>query len=358
MGKSPLILAALAKDAVPSLDFVQVRPMRNGSGGSFDTALLTAKNGNLYVLREPNNPTAETKMATELAVLKGMNSAVRSRLPFEIAQFIGETKDPTGSRAVLFSYVYGNPIDISAVNPNGNLAGSIAAATAAIHNLPLALVEGSGLPEYSPSELIKHRIVEFDAAMQTGKVPAVVLDRWQSAFEDINLFRFQPTVVHGDLNSETMLELDGSISGVLAWSSLRISDPAEDLAWLMTPNPNDDLLYNILLGYQNERGNADVNLRQRATLYNEFLIARWLLHGYQNNDENIIEDAVSLLTDLVADIESGNAPSLAATGFQPTSQPAAASGLQSTETAGLEIVEVGIAETSSARPKSTDDELF
>ena len=48
MAKSPLILAALAKDAVPHVNFTQVNSLSSGVGGAFDTALLTATDGKHY----------------------------------------------------------------------------------------------------------------------------------------------------------------------------------------------------------------------------------------------------------------------------------------------------------------------
>ena len=59
MGKSPLILAALAKDAVPALDFVQVTPLSGDSVGFFDSALLTASTGAHYVMKMARGQQAE-----------------------------------------------------------------------------------------------------------------------------------------------------------------------------------------------------------------------------------------------------------------------------------------------------------
>ena len=54
MAKSPLILAALAKAAVPHLNFHEVKSLSTSTSGAFDTALLTATSGEHYLIRIAN----------------------------------------------------------------------------------------------------------------------------------------------------------------------------------------------------------------------------------------------------------------------------------------------------------------
>ncbi len=49
-------------------------------------------------------------------------------------------------------------------------------------------------------------------------------------------------------------------------------------------------------------GGADAHLPQRALLYGELELARWLLHGVEQRDAAIVEDAVSLLDGLAASV--------------------------------------------------------
>jgi macrolide phosphotransferase len=64
MGMSPLILAALAKDAVPALDFVQVAPLEQRGDGFFDSACLTGSNGSHYVIKMARGQQAGLVMDT------------------------------------------------------------------------------------------------------------------------------------------------------------------------------------------------------------------------------------------------------------------------------------------------------
>jgi hypothetical protein len=236
---------------------------------------------------------------------------VRNRLPFEITKVVGQTTDARGNRAILFTYVYGQPIDLSILGSDDPLGLSVGKAIAAIHNLPTAVIEDAGLPVYSPQEVLQQRVAELDRAAQTGRVPAVLLNRWEAALEDVNLWRFNPTVIHGELNSNTLVGLNGSVSGMLTWSTLKVGDPAEDFGWALD-SASSDLGYNLLLAYSQDRNQpVDDNIRQRASFYSEFNLARWLLHGVALNDQETIDEAEGILMSMAAEVENGSVAELA-----------------------------------------------
>jgi hypothetical protein len=90
----------------------------------------------------------------------------------------------------------------------------------------------------------------------------------------------------------------------LAWSSLRISDPAEDLSWILG-SENDPFAEAVLAAYSANRTGVDSSIRQRAVLYSEYERARWLMHGVNKGDQSIIDDAVEMLATLAGDVEAG-----------------------------------------------------
>ncbi len=296
MGKSPLILAALASDAVPGLVIKKATALSGDGTGNFDAAVITDEAGEHYIVRMPNSPAAGTELELELKVIKSLSS-FGARLGFEVPKPIGETRDSMGNRVMIFKFVYGTKIDAGRVAPASNLSSSISRSIAGIHSLPLELVQSAGLPEFTPAENIRARVAELDRAAQTGKVPAVLLSRWEQALEDVSLFRYQPCVIHGALSGDAMLEQDQNVSGVIDWKNLQINDPALDFAWLI-PSGDQELIDAVLLNYQLARTGADANIALRATLYSELELAKWLLHGYARKDAAVVEDAVSMLQDL------------------------------------------------------------
>lgn len=307
MGRSPLILAALAKAAVPALNFSQVKQQTFNNDGHYDAALLTATDGDHYVLKMPSSPKFALDLDTEMVAIKAIGNEHRAKLPFEITKQIGETKDARGNRAILLSYVYGDPVDLTRLHATDLVLNSLAGALAAIHELPLSVVENSGLPTYTATEVIHENVARLDRAAETGLIPARLLERWEEALEDVNLFRFNPCVIHGDFVGETVLALDGAVSGVLGWRSLRISDPAQDLSWIVGAG-NPDAAYTVLVEYARLRGvAADENLKQRAALYSELNVADWLVYGLAVKDQDVVDSALGQLQQYVADIEQGAA---------------------------------------------------
>jgi macrolide phosphotransferase len=304
MARSPLILAALAKAAVPNLNFTEVKTLSSGSNGAFETALLTATTGDHYVIRVATSQAAGAEQEVELRALKALGKMDRMRLPFKITNLVGETKDEKGARALVFEFVYGNQTDIATVGADTRLSANIAKAIAAIHNLDVALIENAHLAAFEPAELVRTRVAELDRFAATGKVPSVLLSRWEQALEDTSLFRFKPTVIHGGLNGETFLTLDDEVSGLLGWSTLRVSDPAEDFAWILGAGIHE-LSESIIDAYRQVHSQVDDALRLRATLYSEFEFARWLMFGVSKKNPVIIEEAVLMLDGLAEDVSTG-----------------------------------------------------
>lgn len=343
MAKSPLILAALAKAAVPHVNFHEVKSLSADSNGDFDTALLTANSGEHYVVRLANTQVAGAEQDVELQALKALVATDRMRLPFKVTNLIGETKDERGNRALVFEFIYGLPTDISSVPAGSALAASIAKAIVAIHNLDTAVVENAHLASFEPSEIVRSRIAELDRAAATGKVPAVLLSRWEAALEDVSIFRFKPCVIHGGLNADTLLTLDNEVSGVLGWSSLKISDPAEDFAWILGSG-NFETAENIIELYRQHHYGFDDALRVRAMLYSELEWARWLMHGIARKDETIIAEAQELLQELADDVSTGAVGSLSA---------------RKTEPIGAENINETYPSTAPIQiPSSSESELF
>jgi aminoglycoside phosphotransferase (APT) family kinase protein len=290
MGKSPLILAALAKAAVPSLTFTSVKKLSASGSGRFDSALLTASSGDHFVIRTPESRAGALELDVESQVLRTLGSPVRSTLPFKITRQLGETRDSRKQRVVLFEFLYGNQLEPERISPSSPLAGSIGAAIAAIHDLDAEVIRAAGLPEFSAQELVRRLVAELDEIASVGEVSAALLSRWEAALEDVSLFRYQPVVVHGELSAETMLELDAEVAAVLNWGSLHIGDPAEDLTWLAS-NLHPELFESVMMAYAKSVRSKDPSLAQRATLYNELSHARWLLHCIRMGDEQAIADA-------------------------------------------------------------------
>jgi macrolide phosphotransferase len=297
MARSHLTLAALATSAVDDLDVVSTSRFGSANGNDFDAALLTDRDGRHLIIRAPRNPKAESQQAADLVSLRAISTGVRTRLPFTVSSYVGQAPFK-GTRAVVYDFVYGSKVALRDIGAGDDgLAASIGSAIAAIHSLPTSFVADAGLPVYAAAECLRSSIKLMDRAGTTGLVPPALLGRWERATEDSDLWQFQPTVMNNTLSADSFLTADNAVTGVLGWQDLRVGDPAKDLSFLL--GAPADVADSAFEAYQSVRGSGDRHVRQRAKLYAELEIAKWLLHGTDTRSTEIVDDAVGMLSALV-----------------------------------------------------------
>ncbi len=309
MGNSPLILAALAADAAPGVFFSRYQPIAREN---LQTLELFDESGRAYEFSMAANPQGERELAVEVTILQ-LLAQVADQLPFEIPARVGSTRDELGEPGVLLTRLGGKAPSLGKLGP-GAFTRSFGSALAAIHSIAVGLVRDAGLPDFDSTAVLHSKVDELDRMAATGRVPADLLTRWERALEEVGLYRFHPTVVHGSLNSDTVALAGQEVSGITGWGQLRIGDPAEDFSWLMQgalANTQDD----TLLNYRAGKADADENLLQRATLYSELEIGSWLLHCLELGDPNEIAAAEDLLGDLRQELDAGSLRDLRATSF-------------------------------------------
>lgn len=300
MPRSPLALAALATVAVPGLDAYDVRRPAH-PGTDFDIAVVIDASRHRWVVRAPVNAAAGAALEAEVVLLDALAEAASAgTIPFAVPQPVGFAHLPEGGRAAVHAEIPGRAVSANELEPGPGLAASVGRAIAAIHELPTSIVENAGLPVYDASAYRERRQSEVDEAAKTGKVPATLLRRWEERLEDVALWRFQPTVVHGDLTNERILVDDGVVSGILHWGDACVADPADDLSWLIVAAP-PEAADSIMEAYQLRRTElSDPYLVDRALLGGELALARWLLYGVRTGNDEVVADAVGMLEELDA----------------------------------------------------------
>jgi macrolide phosphotransferase len=293
-----MALAALATVAVPGLDVVATQTPQQTTA-DFAVSGVLDSGGRRWVVRCPLHAAAGASLEGEVALLERLLPLVEDgTLPFDVPRPVGFAPLPEGGRAVVYRALPGRRLDVEHLTPGPGLAASLARAVAAVHELPRRLVEDAGLPVYDAEGYRQRCLAEVDEAARTGHVPPGLLQRWERALEDITLWRFQATPVHGDLADEHVLVAGGAVSAVLSWSEAHVGDPAEDLAWLLASAP-PECLDTVEEAYALARTeHADTHLLDRALLTSEIALARWLLHGVRTGEEAVVRDAVEMLVTL------------------------------------------------------------
>ncbi|WP_225753151.1 phosphotransferase [Actinotalea sp. Marseille-Q4924] len=368
MPRSPLALAALATVAVPGLDAFDVRPAGQ-TGGDVDAAVVLGADGRRWVVRAPRSAGAGAALEAESTLLRSLVDHVDAgRLPFEVPRPTGFVHLPEGGRAMVHPLLPGRPLSLELLGPGPGLAADVGRAIAALHQLPASTVEDAGLPVYEAEAYRRRRLSEVDEAARTGRVPGGLLRRWERALEDVAVWRFQPTVVHGDLSSEHVLCRGERLTAVLGWSEAKVADPADDLAWLLVAAPQE-AVDPILEAYNLHRTELrDRHLADRALLAGELALARWLLHGVHTDDAEVVDDATAMLVELDEQTTLEGAAPVATGWTLPADTPAPpdADGAAAGDATPVEdvtpdedaVVERSTAEEPAARPadEGSDEE--
>ena len=305
-----MILAALAADAAPGKKFTNYR--NDNSNPHLEQLQLWDQQGESFILKIPADSIGERELALELEGLRAISMA-RSSLPFDIPALIGQTRDLDGAKAVLLSLLGGESPDLARYVP-GKFSQSMASTLAAIHTIDPSFVKDAGLPEFQSSDLVHQRVAEVDAIAATGRVAPQLLSRWEHALEDIALFRFHPVVTHGAVNQDSLVVKNQEVVGVGSWSSLSISDPAEDLRWL-AGGALATTFEDTVLHYRANLPSADENLPLRAQLYAELELGNWLVYCLESEEESEVAKAEDLLNELRDQLDAGSLPALRAASF-------------------------------------------
>ncbi|WP_127571360.1 phosphotransferase [Georgenia faecalis] len=352
MPRSPLALAALATAAVPGLDVVATQSPQYTTA-DFAVAGLLDSGGRRWVVRCPLHPAAGASLEGEVALLERLAPLTEAgALPFDVPRPEGFAPLTEGGRAMVYRQLPGRRLDLEHLGAGPGLAADLGRALAAIHELPTALVADAGLPVYDAEAYRLRRLAEVDEAARTGHVPPALLQRWERALEDVALWRFRATPVHGDLTEEHVLVAGGELAAVLSWSEAHVGDPAEDLAWILATAPAE-CLDTVEEAYALARAeHADSHLMDRALLVSELALARWLLHGVRSGEEAVVRDAVAMLATLAR--QTADEPPI---GFR---EPVVVDGREASwsdaddDAEGYAGVEDGLAEASAAPPPVPD----
>lgn len=301
MERSPLFLAALASAAVPGLEPVRVEGLLSSPGQLFDVAFVDDATERRWVVRAPRTAAAGAQMDVAVTLL----SLLARRLPFAVPMPRGFAALSSGGRAAVYPYLPGQPLDFSALPADGGVTVDLGRCIAALHNADHRLFDEAGTPSYDTDTWRTRRLSDLDRAAAIGQVPPVLLARWERALEDVSLWRYAPTPVHGGLSGDRVLvvvEEDGTsgrVRAVTGWEDAKVADPAEDFAALVVEAP-PEALETVMEAYAHARAERpDANLLVRARLAAELRLIGRLLAAHAAKETALVEEVVDELRRLL-----------------------------------------------------------
>lgn len=300
MARSPLTLAASVTSALPRVQVTSVGALTEGTSGRYDSAIAQLDDGRRVVVRVPVDDAADADLRAESRALSSLTPGVRAVLPFGAPDVLGETR-VDGRHTLVQTLLPGYRVDAGHVPSGRGIATALAVATAQVHDLPVTVVRDAGLPIQTTAQVRDDAERLLDAAEATGRLPFGLLRRWSTALASDALWRFETTVVLGGVDPASFVFEDDDtgtpiVTGLLTWGGLGVGDPAIDLRWTASaPAARDD----VLDAYAGASHRApDQQLSERARLHAELEFAKWLVHGHTIGSEDVVADAVDLLTAL------------------------------------------------------------
>lgn len=308
MTRSTTTLAALASAAVPGLNPARVRAPTDAEHSEYDVAFVDDDRGMRWVVRAPRRVAAALSLEAEARVL----AELRRRLPVAVPEPAGFVSLPEGGRAVIYPLLAGEPLAPGDLAPGTGLALQIGRIIGALHEVPPGVFDEAGVPSYSADEYRQRRMAELDIAARTGDLPAALLARWERSLEDVGLWRFVATPIHGDLAAAHVLvdrvgarePVPARVSGLTDWAEACVADPADDLAWVVL-SEDPDVVDTVLEAYaMARREQPDRHLLERARLAGELALVRWLNAGVAADDSAVVDEAHQAIRSLAYRLET------------------------------------------------------
>lgn len=301
-------LAAIATAAVPGLAPTGVAVLPDDAD-DFDSVLIVDAAKNRWRVRSPRHEEASIRLESELAALRAFSAGIRASLPFQLPSVAGTVRQGA-LRTFVYNHLPGKAYSLEdLVGLGSRCAKDLGAVMAAIHSMPESAIDRADLPSYSSEQVRQRRLNELDAAATTGMIPARLLRRWEHALEDVALWRFNATVIHGDLHEDQLLIEESKVVAVTGWTDLQVGDPADDFAWLAAVHEQSfaDAAFESYIAVRGDR--ADPHIMRRAALAAEFALAQWLVKAISSGEAQRVAEAKRMLEELDADIaEYGGQP--------------------------------------------------
>jgi macrolide phosphotransferase len=294
-----LRLAALASAAVPGLDPMAVQEVVSEGDERFDVAFIQDTQQRRWVIRAPRDEVSAAHMDASQALL----ALLHRRVPFAVPAAKGFAPIAGIGRAAVHTYIPGHPLDLAALRPGHPVTAELGRTIALIHNVDRALFDEAGLASYDAEAYRRRHLAEIDRGAATGRVPAGLLARWEEALDDVRLWRFAPTPVHGSLAGSDVLVTfpdptdpsKATIRGVTGWEGAKVADPADDFAALLT-EARPDVVDAVVTAYAHVRvERPDEHLLARARLVSELTLLAALLRAVGSRDEVTTEATTARL---------------------------------------------------------------
>lgn len=269
------------------------------AGAVYQTALVTGRDGRVWVVRSALTGAAGAELAASDALVQLLDR----RLDFDLPHLKGSARPKEGPAVAVYPMPRGHALDWTQITGRSDAAKAVGSSLAALHGVDPRIVEEAGLPSYD-AETYRHRILaDLDRAAETKLVPPALLSRWEEALEAPAMWKFSTVVTHGPLRGEDVHVDEGAVSAMTGWEHAGVADPARDfsLLWSQAPRQAFDTAFEAYAAERSDR--PDSNLERRIQLMGEMELAYALLQSRTMGEEKLVEFHAGALRSLAARVE-------------------------------------------------------
>ncbi len=203
----------------------------NEAGLDYRVATARARDGAAWVLRIPRRPDVTSKIADEAAIL----AVVKDRLSVAVPDWRIRTAE-----LIAYPLLPGEPgLTIEASGElrwrldveSPRYAAELGQLLAELHRIDIGAARAAGIPVEEPAEVRARWRSDIAAVAGAFDVSAALLARWTAWLADDGYWPTWSVFTHGEIYpAHVLIDAEDRITGVLDWTTAKVSDPARDFA--------------------------------------------------------------------------------------------------------------------------------
>lgn len=234
------MLAALTSAAMPNVAVAGVRSLQaDGQSNAtlgIDHAVVQDATGKLFDVFASSTEAGKCELRERVRAARMVEQAREpGGLSFGLDRMVAYCPagdgSPTADTTVVVTVHYeGEPRPLELLTIDD--CASIGTAIGAIHRLRPNFLEEAKYPVYTTGQIRAQLTAWIKRLRQAGHVPQEITTSWARIIETDGLWSFTTCPVHGGFADGDVLFSGSTITAINRWQSIRVNDPACDLAWI------------------------------------------------------------------------------------------------------------------------------
>jgi macrolide phosphotransferase len=239
----------------------------NEAGLDYRVVMASDETGRRWVLRIPRRKDVSEGMAAEIRILDFVSPVLGVD---EVAVPDWQIRSP---HMIAYPALPGAPgLTLSDtgeliwhMNPaSPDYAARLGRLLARLHSLSVAEAEAAGVEVRFPEQVRQAWQDDLARVSEAFTVAPALAEAWQAWIEDDTCWPDRTVMTHGEIYpAHVLFDEDGTITGVLDWTTARVDDPARDLA-AQYGAAGDEMLQATLTAYEQAGGHVHSGLAAQA----------------------------------------------------------------------------------------------